>query len=287
MEPSLIITILIAFMQVFIVWIPLSGKLSDNRHTRKWHKRLTVKGWALISCCVIVAGLTIWLFNLSEKKADESEKKLNQQLAKRDSTHQKIVADAALKYIDKLDKSSLETAKALAQYGLKYDETKKEIIKFVSTDTIKPMLDPEVVIYNEKGIVLDTIIGNQYNFRVKLVNQLAPAKKVKLSLYFMAENDKRIEILDFIPLKPYAYGSDMNFESITTTRFYVRYTGNPINFHFYLTGTFENSKGKVFNVSRIYTYNISEKGFGYPTDSSYPIIINLLKRNNLYNDSLK
>lgn len=283
MEPSLIITILIAFIQVFIVWIPLSGKLSDNRHTRKWYKRLTVKGWGLIGCCMIVAGLTIWLFNLSEKKADESEKKLNQQLAKRDSTHQKIVADAALKYIDKLDKSSLETAKALAQYGLKYDETKKEIIKFVSTDTIKPSLEPEVEIYSEKGIVLDTIIGNQYAFSVKLYNQIAPVKKAKLSLYFLAENDKQIEILSPKPFGAFAYGGDMNFGATVTNKVNIKYNGNPVRFHFFLTGTFENSKGKVFNINRIYTYDILDKGFGSPSDLSYPLIIDLLKRNNLYN----
>ena len=287
MEPSLIINIIIASLQIFIFWIPLSGKLSDNRHTRKWYKRLTKKGWAFIGCCIIVASLTIMLFVLSEKKDKESEDKLSQQLAERDSIHQKDIAVAGLKYIDRLNKSSIETAKALAQYGLKYDETKKEIIKFVSTDTIKPSLDPEVVIYNEKGIVLDTIIGNQYKFSVKLYNQIAPAKKAKLSLYFLVENDKRIEIIDLEPLGAYAYGNDMNFESINTNHIGIKYNGNPKTFFFYLTGTFENTRGKAFNINRIYSYNLLEKSFGQPNDTRYPFIVNLLKRNNLYKDSVK
>jgi hypothetical protein len=97
MNYSLIITIVIAFMQIFIVGIPLSGKLADNR--RVWYKRLNSRGWALVGCCSIVAALSVILFNLSEEKDELSEKKLQKQLEKRDLTHQKIVADAALKLL--------------------------------------------------------------------------------------------------------------------------------------------------------------------------------------------
>lgn len=280
MNYSLILTIVIALMQVLIVSIPLSGKLSDNR--RSLLKKLTKRGWALIISCSIVAIITIFLFVLSESKEEQNEKTLQLQLQHRDSIHQKIVADAALKYIEKLDKSSLETAKALAKYGLKYDQTKQEIFKAVSTDTLKPALDPEIFIANNKGIEIDTILSEHYSFSIKLVNKIAPAKNVKLSLYFISLKENYLRLLNLgKPYKIYAQGSDMNFEASSTSKVDVPNAKDDFMF-FYLVGTFENTKRKLYKVQRVYSYNFKLKQFGTPTDLVYPDIIGLLKRNNLY-----
>jgi hypothetical protein len=180
----------------------------------------------------------------------------------------------------------LETAKALAKYGLKYDETRKEIFKAVSTDTIRPSLDPEVSIYSEKGIVLDSISDNICKFKISLANQIAPAKKAKLYLYFLAQKENYIELRDLKPYRIYGYGNDMNFDGSSTSQIDVKYD-NATNIFFYLKGTFENTKGKVFNVQRIYSYDMTRKTFGAPNEPKYSIIMDLLKKNKLYDESLK
>jgi hypothetical protein len=57
---KLILTVIIAILQAFIVIIPLRGKLSDNR--RKFPNNFTWRGYSLIGCCILTIVCTSIVF---------------------------------------------------------------------------------------------------------------------------------------------------------------------------------------------------------------------------------
>jgi hypothetical protein len=126
---KILLTVIIAIMQTFIVTIPLKGKLSDNRH--KFPKNFTKLGWMLITCCIVTMACTILVFIVTGKEEEKSKLTLSNQLKERDSLHQQRIIEAGNRYIGKLDSSDKKTIEALAKYGLKYDTAEKRIEKLV------------------------------------------------------------------------------------------------------------------------------------------------------------
>jgi hypothetical protein len=284
METSLTLTIIIAAMQVVIVVIPLSGDLS--RSVGKWYGRLTLRGYLMIVCCALVAGLTVWLFNITEKQEDDSRKDLDIKLRQRDSVNAKIVTEAGISYLKEISNSRTETAEALAKYGLKYDETRKEIFKAVTGDSLRQPPEPEITICSDSGIILDSISHQNFYFTLNICNKIAPANNVNLDIYMVRLAGDSIKIVDLKPIHLVAKNTYLHLDSQLSPK--INFKSNISEFMFFLLkGSYTGPTGKVHYIQRIYSYDFNLKKIGFPNYSLTEDIKNLLSRNNIYDIKLK
>lgn len=269
---KLILTIIVAILQAFVVIIPLKGKLSDNR--RKFPYNFTVKGYLIILCCLLTMTCTTLIFIITDKADERSRQILFNQLRSSDSLHQQRIINSGNKYINKLDSSDKNTIELLAKYGLKYDSSQNIIAKLIKDSTKRNVTivngeDPVLMLCSGNGIKKAVFNGDTLILNILLCSEKSTSKIKQLQLTILSTNGTYLTSnkYDFILIKKahniqnkYSQIESNSSTEIETIYFhvlnqnmiYVRMTGEYTNF--------DNSK--QFPIDIIYGYDIRNKKFG-------------------------
>ncbi|MFN4249294.1 MAG: hypothetical protein ACK4EY_16320 [Flavipsychrobacter sp.] len=266
---KLLLTIAIAVLQAFILIIPISGKLSDNR--RNFPNNYTKRGWFLIACSVTTIGLIWWIFSITENEEITARNNLNSQLANRDSVNSR-----------KLDSSNRNTVKLLAEYGLKVDSANKVLVKVIrdsSKRVVIENIDPVLSVcdIHLTGNVLDTI-----TIKITFCSNDASSSDYKILTHIIAtdsftNNSKLVYISRKYFLEPVSrISSNNNFYNLFD--FYNRSEFSLL--YFYVTGTYSNGdNSKQYSINDVYYIDLNKNRNGLLSGDSRKRIISFVKKN--------
>lgn len=262
MEVTILNIIILVVAIINGAFIAFSKEIASQYPKLGWINKLAFR--------IILAVLIIVIPYLSNQKKEEINKENNLREQKaRDSLNQEKQLNYSLRVQNQL-------TNALAKYGLKYDSTKNEIARIVSS---KSSPDPEITLSYDNGMILDSIANNTCYFRIVLSNRKAPSTDIKILTHFVTfENGKYYLIKN--PYKNnfiFPSGESLSTDATFTFRVNIPFNNASI-IYCYLGGSYKNvTRNKTYFVNSIYSFEIKEKRFGLPLNPAHEKVENILK----------
>jgi len=212
-----------------------------------------------------------------QSKNDKLESKNEQ--SKRDSINRLITDESNSKIVTTF-------TNALAQYGLKYDSTKKEIITFIK-DSSKNKIDDKTVIGvcpTNIGILSEKRENDNLHIEIRFCNfGQYPAYNVNITAEFLVKKGNSLEHNEFGK-------SPLNLTISTETRYVMRghTVTSTINWskdtlYLFIKATYSNYTKTTKQVVReLYQYEYSDNSWGVTPGGIDIPIIKALKESNFY-----
>lgn len=239
----------VTFLQLVIGIIASLTKLT-KKDASTFPLNLTRGGWALMIAFVLCFGLSLALFqsSISEKEQLITDSQL------RDSINKKHI-----------DSIHYETEKLLAQYGLKVDSSKENIIKLLRDSLKKETYyiaekNPVLSFCNE-GIVFKSYQDDVAEFNLNFCNNFSTAKNINLKYYCVVNDFGKYNLAEneingfsnsiLLPDEPASLSVKIDgFRGIN-------------QFFFIAIGTYYNSDlTKKFTVQEILAYTVNSNRVG-------------------------
>lgn len=274
---KLFLTFLIGFLQLFIVVIPLNGKLADNR--KPFLKKYTSRGKLLIACCILTLILTTIVFRISDAEEKEATQLLKQQLSYSDSLHRIQIKETGLTFVE-----------ALAKYGLKYDSSQKIIEKLVrdslthSVTNIISSEDPILEVCVPNGIKFIREEAKYFYYSLEICSNLASSSDINLNYTVLSSSE-------LPPKQLYYISTDNVFESNGTLSSSYSVTIHFVSpkitsqnmIYLILKGTYKNyDKTKKYTIRRIYWHNRNNNTYGLLKGASADVVNTYLSENKIH-----
>lgn len=232
---------------------------------------LTKKGIILVLIFSFIIGVSIW------QEVDDQNEKIaaktlsDNELKKKDSLAliQQSQRDSIA--FNRLQKSKEETIKALAIYGLKYDESQKRIEKLVKDSSrsritnIVQQNDPVVGVCTPDGIQLKKTETDNLFFNISLCYKYSPLN-LKVDLYAVSVFNGNWRLMGKLPNFIVKH-SGMEIDGGFTSQLVLTNRLNVDKVFIRLTGTYErkDKKDKII-LDEVYSYQISTSEFGFAVD---------------------
>jgi len=271
---KIILTVIIALMQLIIAIIPIKGKLSTEK---RFPKNFTLRGYILIISCIITTICTILLFWKSEYDDNESQLILKKELKSRDSLNDLSISTANKNYVIKLDSSGKKTIELLAKYGLKVDSAQHRIEKLVldSTKIVNKIYNSEDPVFELCNVTVESKTKDSIHFKHFYCSEDATSYSIDFTLdvlcrtskdefFYIWKNRRIIQSNSIIKKSKYS-SIGMSIPTIPEARHYI----------FYIKGTYKKFDGKVIQIDEITTYDFAndpKPHFGPPNAELYKLI---------------
>lgn len=261
MDKPTIFTILVAVLQLVIAVISISGKLIQEDI-----KRLTNRGHFVVGLSILLGYCTIQLFLAQKDESYNSETKLKTELRERDSIYRKTISQERIKYTKIQRDSELDVIKALAKYGLKYDETENKIIKIIENDNKTISSNPDLSIYQ---ITVDSISPNRYDAVFYLLSRYATSYKINFKVNAVALKDYNYSAINYTPTTVLENINLHADQGLHTSPLIITAISNIEEFVFYIQIDYMTENGNLKKLSEFFKYDMKNKKLESPGNLEY------------------